>query len=212
MIKLLLANRADVTAKDSNGQTAHDWAAESRPLEVTRLLLRHERDEVDDEQEGTISRVLVGRRGSGSSQGAGGAIAIPVADQSVAVEAERLEKIRKRLNDIERRNEMGLTPLLQAAMGGDLDTLRELLEFGAALEAVNSEHLTALHLAVKIRHMEVITAPKWCKSRGGYKRAIYTGASGRLADKQRSSRPSWPGFEDRGERQTRVYCTPPRSR
>lgn len=58
----------------------------------------------------------------------------------------------------EARDRGGATPLMEAVMLGDLDSVRILLESGADTAAANRSGMTALHLASQEYHVPIVDA------------------------------------------------------
>lgn len=176
MVEILLACKANIAVLDNSGKAPLDQAVENGQLDIQRVLLLHEgvSGMVDGEEVKDGERV---KDGEGVENGKrlydGEEITVPevtvehhTADiflnpvkcpgtlpgQSGSITDAMLD----RLVNIDQRNQNGLTALLQAALDGNLDTVRELLLFGAAKEAVDDLRRTALHLAAKQGHTEVV--------------------------------------------------------
>src|SRR5690242_13705090 len=69
---------------------------------------------------------------------------------------EELEAILPRVNDINARNQHGMTALMRAAQNGHVSVVRALLESGADANIKRDDKFTALSLAAFFGHTEIV--------------------------------------------------------
>lgn len=146
IVKILLDWHADVTVADMGERLALDWAAESGKVDIERVLVRHGSDVGANEQiEVTALQMAKGNKEADEMD-------VRVLLDSLALERQKRVPMIQPLKDgIESRDENGLTPLPNAAIHGELSTVRELLERGADPEARGPFHLNSLHIEVEGR-------------------------------------------------------------
>lgn len=162
MVQLLLDWNADVAAANTKGESALHLAAQNGQLDVAKLLVCHgayigAKDNLgrtplhlaESNERVDIVRLLKGA----------GELNRPVElAELVRMEAEDLPPQDQWLGDLELRNEEDLTPLLQAAMEGNLAIVGELLDRGANTESTYKLNRTSLHLAAMNGHSMIIKA------------------------------------------------------
>lgn len=189
IVQALLRWKAKANAKDHDGKTALVLAKENKNGDLV-LLLEDAMDQ--DGQTGQKDEFVVvpeETRDQDEEMGQEDNL-VGLYEEEIAQEQIRTEvvTVQKRqvlmgvpLAEIESRSATGLTPLLQAAMDGDLETLQELLHHradresrveniytlfpsdellstSAQIEARNNWDYNALHLASKYGHAEIVTA------------------------------------------------------
>ena len=134
-VRLLLQNKADVNAAQSDGATALQWAAYRDDLELADLLISAGSNPKLANREGATALQLASLRGR----------------------APMIEKLLNGGADVNERGVHAETPLMFAARSGNLQALRLLLKRGAEINAKESlRGTTALMWAVEQKHADVV--------------------------------------------------------
>lgn len=134
IVKLLLANGADITVQDAKGWTPLNSAAWGGHLEVVKLLLENGADFTVPSNDYWTPLVVAAYHGH------------------LSVVQLLLEKGA----DIIASTEDGWTPLNSAARGGHLEVVKLLLENGADMTVQDADGWTPLNSAAREGHEEVV--------------------------------------------------------
>ncbi len=135
-LRVLLQQKADVNAPQSDGATALHWAVHFDDLEMVQLL------------------IVAGANAKAANRFG----VTPLSMACVNGNAAIVEKLLKAGADPNAAlSELGETPLMMAARTGNVDTIRVLLDSGANVNAKeNSKSQTALMWAASERHPAVV--------------------------------------------------------
>lgn len=154
---ILLDGGFDLHAKANSGATPLDLAADTGNKDMEQALLtRKARQNEGSNKTGTAKQLPQKRQKDPQVEPCDTSIHNEERPTLLAVTKQNLEQTP--IRRIERKNEQGLTQLLQAALDGDLDNLMALLLLGANVEAKNPDEHTPLHLAAKHGHLEIVKA------------------------------------------------------
>lgn len=142
VIKLLLAHGADVKAKTKSGDTVLMFAAAEKHADVARTLVEagadvHARARVVQKAADRYAAQRSQRKADGSNEK--GQPKVLYKGQAIYV-----DQLPKEGDNEPPRAEGGFTPLLHAAMAGDLETVRILLEAGAQINDMAPDGVTPL--------------------------------------------------------------------
>jgi ankyrin repeat protein len=124
-LPMLLQGGAEVYALDDNGDTAVHAAAQAGNMAMLQTLFDYDRSGIN----------LAGADGT--------ALGIAAAANNSAA----LRLIIDAGADLNAPDKNGLTPLMRAWQAGAFDTLQTLLQLGADIGAVNTDHKNILHMA-----------------------------------------------------------------
>lgn len=146
-VKVLVAHGADVNAKTRTGDTALMFAAAERHSDVVRVLVEagadvHARAQIVEK--GAARRYAaqqVQRRSDGTEED--GKPRLLYRGQAIAV-----AQLPKEGDGEPPRPEGGFTPLLHAAMSGDLETVKALLGAGANINQAAADGMTPLIVSI----------------------------------------------------------------
>ena len=150
MVELLLASGADPNHARPNGETALMYAARAGEVQVTRALLEARADINAQTSRGFTPLIFAAAEGHG-------AVAAVLAETGADLSARTDAIVPKRSGygrrgataDAEpRRPQGGFTPLLYAAMSGDLETVQVLVSAGADVNETAPDGGTPLLVAL----------------------------------------------------------------
>jgi ankyrin repeat protein len=129
-VESLLAEGADVDARDEQGYTALHYAVIRKDLEIVRVLLDHGAD--------LFAQVVSGQYSIGDS-------AITLA--ALYGHSDIVSELLSRGASVDTRDRLGTTALMKATVIGNMETIRTLLENGSDVNARNNYGETALMFA-----------------------------------------------------------------
>ena len=129
----LIAQGADVSAKEDNGGTALHYAARNNSLDVAKLLIERGADV--------------------SAKGSTGWTALHYAARDNSLDVAKL--LIERGADVSAKSDGGWTPLHYAARDNSLDVAKLLIERGADVSAKSDGGWTALHYAARDNSLDV---------------------------------------------------------
>lgn len=162
---ILLKAGSDIDARDKEGRTALQLAEEIQMEEIVVLLksatetpedlvvLLKSTEETQEDSITLLERaneVMPAFQPTGKDRQED-----TVLQPEVVVDTEGIVPHRTAV-DIELSDGKGQTPLIQAALKGDLTAVRRLLDSGAAIDAKAGNGDTALHKAVYNEHIEIV--------------------------------------------------------
>jgi ankyrin repeat protein len=146
-IKLLVAHGADVNAKTKAGDTALMFAAAERHAAVTRSLVEAGADvnaraqAIEKQASNRYAQQQAQRKADGTRDD--GEPRLLYKGQAIAV-----AQLPKEGEFEPPRPEGGFTPLLHAAMSGDVDAVKTLLAAGASIDQPAADGMTPLVVAI----------------------------------------------------------------
>jgi ankyrin repeat protein/beta-lactamase regulating signal transducer with metallopeptidase domain len=173
-VQKLLAQGADVHAKDENGRTPLHSAARQARKDVVEVLLARGANvnEVDGSGQTPlhlaanfgwkpVPELLLAHGAQIDARDKAGNTPLHAAADQVNVEKDLLEFLIAKGADVKARNEAGQTPLHRVSMIGRLDrhlerTAEVLLALGAEIDAKDPSGRTPLHFAVGTGHRELV--------------------------------------------------------
>ncbi|KAL0634668.1 hypothetical protein Q9L58_006394 [Maublancomyces gigas] len=154
---ILLDGGFDFHAKENSGATPLDLAADTGNKDMEQALLTRMAWQNEGSNKAGTAKQLP-QKHQKDPQVEPRDTSIHNEERPTLLGATKRNLEQTPIRRIERKNEQGLTQLLQAALDGDLDNLMALLQLGANVEAKNPDEHTPLHLAAKHGHLEIVKA------------------------------------------------------
>lgn len=167
MVELFLDSGADPNIQDSFGRTPLIIAAAYSSVDVIKLLLSHSVDVNLQCLRGLTALHMVARSGDHEmiqhliSRGALIQMNFwhesPLHDAAFEGHEQVIETLVSQGAQKEARTSQGLTPFLLAVSSGKIEAVRTFLRNGADVTAVSRKLQTALHLAARNDHLEILS-------------------------------------------------------
>lgn len=166
LVKVLIANHADINAKERDGRTPLHWAALNGHLDVVNLLLANGAAVDAVENDGKtplhcaamndhleIIKLLLANGAKIDARERGGVT--PLHETAVHGQEEITTLLLASNADVNVKADNGFTPLHWAALHGQMKVAEVLLAHGAEVNPMNNNGETPLHWAVQNRQNNV---------------------------------------------------------
>lgn len=166
LVARILASDVDLSAADEFGDTALMYAALHAPPELVQELLDHKADPNQANYAGATPlmraardfrkvRLLLEAGADVNAMSQDGRTALHVAARQPGT-GTALQALLGAAANVNAPDSRGVTPLMEAALAGDVRSMRLLVENGAAVNARRKNGRTALMAAVQARSLEAV--------------------------------------------------------